>query len=130
MVIAIDNSVKPDNFGRTTCVLKALYMLKRAFFLLTQSTIYNCSKTVLRQGQRGIEEIDSGEQCSGVMTDHEICAERSGQVLLADDGEDEPEIKVDAEEANSHTTGCAENATFPTALVLNFRGQRPSSGKN
>ena len=44
-------------------------------------------------------DIDSGEQCSGVMTDQEICAEISGQVLLADDGEKEPEIEVDAEEA-------------------------------
>ena len=44
-------------------------------------------------------DIDSGEQCSGVMTDQEICAEISGQVLLADDSEEEPEIEVDAEEA-------------------------------
>ena len=100
-------------------------MLKRAFFLFTASTIYNCFRKagfvlhVLRQGQREIEEInnpeanppeeftaqefkefvdiDSGEQCSGVMTDPEICAELSGQVLLADDGEEEPEIEVDAE---------------------------------
>ena len=42
-------------------------------------------------------DIDSAEQCSGVMTDQEICAEISGQILLADDGEEEPE--VDAEEA-------------------------------
>ena len=33
------------------------------------------------------------------MTDQEICAERSGQVLLADDGEEEPEIEIDAEKA-------------------------------
>ena len=33
------------------------------------------------------------------MTDQEICAKISGQVLLADDGEEEPEIEVDAEEA-------------------------------
>ena len=33
------------------------------------------------------------------MTDPEICAEISGQVLIADDGEEEPEIEVDAEEA-------------------------------
>ena len=40
-------------------------------------------------------DIDSGDECSIVMTDQEI----SGQVLLADDGEEEPEIEVDAEEA-------------------------------
>ena len=33
------------------------------------------------------------------MTDQEIGAEISGQVLLADDGEEEPKIEVDAEEA-------------------------------
>ena len=44
-------------------------------------------------------DIDSGEQCSGVMTDQEICAEVSGKVLLTDDGEEEPEIEVDAEES-------------------------------
>ena len=44
-------------------------------------------------------DIDSGEQCSGVMTDQDICAEISGQVLLADDSEEVPEIEVDAEEA-------------------------------
>ena len=44
-------------------------------------------------------DIDSGEQCSGVMTDQEVCAEITGQVRLADDGEEEPEIEVDAEEA-------------------------------
>ena len=126
MVIAIDNGVEPDDFARSISVLKALYMLKRAFFLLTPSAIYNCFRKagfvlhVLRQEQREIEEInipeanppeefttqefnefvdiDSGEQCSGVMTDQEICAEISGQVLLADDGEEEPEIEVDAEE--------------------------------
>ena len=93
----------------------------------TPSTIYNCFRKaglvlhVLRQEQRDFEEInipeanppeeftahdfkefvdiDSGEQSSGVMTDQEICAELSGQVLLADDGEEEPEIEVDAEEA-------------------------------
>ena len=32
MVIAIDNGVKPDDFARSISVLKALYMLKRAFF--------------------------------------------------------------------------------------------------
>ena len=46
-------------------------------------------------------DIDSGEQCSGVMTDEEICAEISGQVLLTDDGEEQPEIEVDAEETTS-----------------------------
>ena len=102
-------------------------MLKRAFFLLTPSTIYNCFRKasfvlhVPRQKQRENEEInipeanpleeftaqqfnefldiDFGEQCSGVMTDQEICAEISGQVLPVDDGEEEPEIEVDAEEA-------------------------------
>ena len=100
MVIAMDNGVKPDHFARSICVLKALYMLKRAFFLLTPSIIYKCFRKtgfvlhVLRQEQREIEEInipeadppeeftaqefnefvdiDSGEQCSGVMTDQEI----------------------------------------------------------
>ena len=43
--------------------------------------------------------IDSGEHCSGVMTDQEIYAEISGQVVLADDGEEEPEIEVDSENA-------------------------------
>ena len=127
MVIAFDNGVKPDNFARSTSVLKALYMLKRAFFLLTPSTIYNCfGKTsfalrILRQEQQEIEvinnpeanppedftaqefnefvDIDSGEQCSGVMTDREICAEKSGQVLLAVNGEEEPKIEVEAGEA-------------------------------
>ena len=117
MVIAIDDSVKPDDFARSISVLKALYMLKRVFFLVTPSTIYNCFRKagfvlhVLRQEQRKIEEInipeanlseeftaqefsefvdnDSGEQCSGVMTDQEICAEISSQVLLANDGEEE-----------------------------------------
>ena len=42
--------------------------------------------------------FDSGEQCSGVMTPQEICTEKSGQVLTADDGEEEPEIEVHAEE--------------------------------
>ena len=88
--------------------------------MLTQSTFYSCFRKqgfvshVLRQQKREIEEInipganapedftahwfnefvdfDSGEQPSGVMTDQEICAEISGQVLLADHGEQEPEI--------------------------------------
>ena len=127
MVIAINNGVKLDDFARSISVLKALYMLKRAFFLLTPSTIFNCFRKtgfvlhVLRREQREIEEINipeanppeeftaqefnefvdigSGEQCSGVMTDQEICAEISGQVLLADDGEEEPKIEIDADEA-------------------------------
>ena len=44
-------------------------------------------------------DIDFGDESSGVMTDQEICAEISGQVLLADDGKEESEIEVDAEEA-------------------------------
>ena len=96
--------------------------------MLTPSTIYNYFRKagfvlhVLRQEQRKFEEInipeanppeeftaqefnefvdiDSGEQSSGVMTDQEICAEISGQVLLADDGEEESKIEVDAEETN------------------------------
>ena len=44
-------------------------------------------------------DIDSGEQCSVVMTNEDICAEISGQVLLADDGEKEPKNEVDAEKA-------------------------------
>ena len=127
MVIAIDNGVEPDDIARSISVLKAIYMLKRAFFLLTPSTSYNCFRKagfvlhVLRQEQREIEEInlpeanppeeftaqefnefvdvDSGEQCSGIITDQEICTEKFGQVLLADDGEEEPEIGVDAGEA-------------------------------
>ena len=42
MVIAIDNGVKLDDFARSVCILKALYLLTRAFFLLSPSTIYNC----------------------------------------------------------------------------------------
>ena len=42
MAIAIDNGVKPDDFARSICALKALNILKRAFFLLTQSSIYVC----------------------------------------------------------------------------------------
>ena len=96
-VIAIDNGDKPDDFARSISVLMALYMLKRAFVLLTPSTIYNCFRKagfvlhVLQKEQRKIEEInnpeanppeefttqefnefvdiDSGEQCSGVMTE-------------------------------------------------------------
>ena len=73
MVIDIDTGVKPDIFVRSISVLKVLYMVKRAFCLLTPSTIYNCfSKAsfvlhVLRQEQREIEEInipDSGSEPS------------------------------------------------------------------
>ena len=95
--------------------------------MLIPSIIYNCFRKagfnlhVLRQDQREIKEInnaeanppeefttkefnefvdfDSGEQCSGVVTDKDICAERPGQVLLADDGKEEPVIEVDVEEA-------------------------------
>ena len=63
------------------------------------------------------------------MTDQENCAEISGQVPLAHDGGEEPEIEVDVEEATP-ARRCAANATFLTALVLNFRGQRPISRKN
>ena len=125
MVIAMKNGVKPDDFARSISVLKALYMLKRAFFFFSPSTIYNCFTKagfvlhVLRQEQREIEEIDipeanspeeftaqefnefvdidSGEQCAAAMTDQKICTEISGQVLLADDGEEE--LEIDAEEA-------------------------------
>ena len=95
-------------------------MLKRAFFLLTPSTIYNWFRKagfvlhVLKKKQSEIEEInipeanppeefttqefnefvenDSGEQFSGVMMDQKICAETSGQVLS--------EIEVEAEEGH------------------------------
>ena len=67
MVIAIDNGVKLDDFVRSISVLKAVYMLKRAFFLVTPSTIYNCFRKagfvlhVLRQKEREIEEINIPE---------------------------------------------------------------------
>ena len=148
MAIAIDNCVKPDDFARSISVLKALYMSKRAFFLLTPSTIYNCFRKtgfvlhVLRQEQREIEainipeanppeeltaqefnefvDIDSGEQCSGVVTDHEICAEICGQVLLADDGEEEPEIEVDAEEAAPTRQDALKMLHSPRLLCSTF----------
>ena len=95
--------------------------------MLTSSTIYNCFRKagfvlhVLKQEQQEVKEInnaeanppdeytakelnefldfDSGEQCSGVMTDQDICAEISRQVLLADDGKEELEIEFDVKEA-------------------------------
>ena len=67
MVIAIDNGAKPDDFARSISVLKAIYMLKRAFVLVTPSTIYKCFRKadfvlhVLRQKEREIEEINIPE---------------------------------------------------------------------
>ena len=112
--------------------------------MLTPSTIYICFRKagfvlhVLRQEKREIEEIDtpeanppeaftaqefnefvdndSGEQCSGVMTDQEICAEISGQVPLADDVEEEPQVEVDAEEG-THTRKDAQKTLTSLRLL-------------
>ena len=116
--------------------------------MLRLSTIYICFRKasfplhVLRQEQREFEEInipeanppeeftahefnefvdiDSGEQCSGVMTDQEICAEIFGQVVLADDGEEEPEIEVDAEEATPTRQDALKMLHSPRLLCSTF----------
>ena len=117
MVLALDSGVNVDMFAKNVYLLKSMFMLKRAFFLLTPDTINNCFRKskIERSGDapflleleeevnlpenivpETFEELvntDEHEACYGNLTDAEI-VEQIQQSNVSSDEDDTENVQT------------------------------------
>jgi hypothetical protein len=103
---AVEKGVDPQEFSKSISILDAMFMLKRALFLVTPATIVNCfrkGKFILDENEiedeshleeeseefQNFVDIDKLIPTSGELTDEEICEEIRSTVECVDETEED-----------------------------------------
>ena len=124
LVITVENNGTFDQFAKNMDILTAIFMIKRAFFLVTSQTITNCFKKagfihsinyepeseellsgcdqnfVTSETFEALVSVDEELECFGELTDAEIC-DQIQENSTTEELENEAEIMVLPEEISS-----------------------------